>query len=63
MTKAYIEEGVADDREEFEWRRMFALVAAAVMYCAGAGWLIAVSTFSTQVSISPDTLLKNCTWR
>ncbi|KAJ9121616.1 hypothetical protein QFC22_002236 [Naganishia vaughanmartiniae] len=50
ITKAYIEEGVADDREEFEWRRMFALVAAAVMYCAGAGWLIAAHPLSPPFS-------------
>lgn len=46
FTKAYIEDGVADDKEEFEWRRLFALVFAAVVYCAGAGWLIAVRSSS-----------------
>ncbi|GHJ87558.1 hypothetical protein NliqN6_3960 [Naganishia liquefaciens] len=46
FTKAYIEDGVADDKEEFEWRRLFALVFAAIVYCAGAGWLIAAHPLS-----------------
>jgi hypothetical protein len=31
---------------------MFALVAAAVMYCAGAGWLIAVSSLQLRFQCS-----------